>query len=147
MLSLSTRHILRTLFNYPETRAQLRSTAWLDGLRGVAAFEVLIYHYHLQFLGYDHNPAYGSRRDTYQWWRLPYIRNFYHSGHAMVNVFFLISGFVLTQRSLTLIRSQNYDKLYPSISSAVFRRAIRIYLPCFAITFVGMVRFIFYFHA
>jgi peptidoglycan/LPS O-acetylase OafA/YrhL len=138
MLSQGTRHIVRSLFNYPEAHTQLRPTAWLDGLRGVAAFEVLLYHYHLQFLFYEHNPAYGSRPDTYQWWRLPYIRNFYHSGHAMVNVFFLISGFVLTQRSLTLIRTQNYEKLYPAISSAIFRRALRIYLPAAAVTFVGM---------
>src|SRR3984957_16757298 len=57
---------------------------------------------------------------------------------SQVNVFFLISGFVLTQRSLTLIRTQQYEKLYPSISSAIFRRGIRIYLPAVVVSFFGM---------
>jgi hypothetical protein len=89
--SPSTRHALRILFNYPDARLHLRPTAWLDGLRGVAAFEVLLYHYHLQFLGYGHNPAYGSRADAMQWWRLPFIRNFYHSGHSMVHQILIFS--------------------------------------------------------
>lgn len=133
-----TRQNLRTLFYYPEAHANLRSTAWLDGLRGVAAFEVLLYHWHLQFWNFSHNPTYGSTADTRQWWRLPFIRNFSNSGHTMVNVFFVISGFVLTHRSLIYIRSKNYDKLYPSISSAIFRRNIRIYLPTCAVSFFGM---------
>lgn len=134
-----TRHTLRTLFYYPEASTKSpRPTAWLDGLRGVAAFEVLIYHWHLQFWSYALNPGYGSLAGTEQWWRLPFIRNLVCSGHTMVNVFFLISGFVLTHRSLTLIQSQNYDKLYPSISSAIFRRSIRLYLPTCIVSFLGM---------
>lgn len=130
----------RTLFNYTESSSKkLRSTAWLDGLRGIAAFEVLLYHYHLYMLGVGYNPAYGSTPDTKQWWRLPFIRNYYHSGHAMVNVFFTISGFVLTYRSLSLIRSRQRHKLYESLSSAVFRRAIRIFLPVIAVTFFGFI--------
>lgn len=136
--SRRTRRVLRTIFNYPDARTKYRPTAWLDGLRGVAAFEVMLYHYHLQFLFHKMNYAYGSLPDEKQWWRLPFIRTFFNSGHTMVNVFFLISGFVLTQRSLGLIRSQDYDKLYPSISSAVFRRGIRIYLPTVVVTFFGM---------
>lgn len=132
------RHVLRTIFNYPDAHAKLRSTAWLDGLRGIAAFEVVLYHYHLHFLLTGANMAYGSKPDTKQLWRLPFIKNFYSSGHAMVNVFFLISGFVLTQRSLMLIRSQQFDKLYPSISSAIFRRGVRIYLPAVVLSFVAM---------
>lgn len=137
--SRTMRATIRTLFYWPEpTSKRIRSTAWLDGLRGVAAFEVLLYHYHLYFLGVGYNPAYGSTPDTKQWWRLPFIRNYYHSGHAMVNVFFAISGFVLTYRSLTLIRSRQRSKLYDSLSSAVFRRALRIFLPIVPVTFVGL---------
>ncbi len=135
---LHTRDVVRTLFHYPEARLRLRPTSWLDGLRGVAAFEVLLYHWHLQFLFYGTNLAYGSEPDATQWWRLPFIRTLYYSGHAMVNVFFLISGFVLTQRSLTFIRTKQLDKLYPSVSSALFRRGIRIYAPTIPVTFIAM---------
>ena len=133
------RRALRTLFYYPEAaNSNHRATAWLDGLRGVAAFEVLLYHWHMQFWNFSHNPPYGSLPEFWQWWRLPFIRNFSNSGHTQVNVFFMVSGLVLTQRSLILIRSQNYDKLYPSLSSAMFRRCLRIYLPAVAVSFLGM---------
>ncbi|ORY83239.1 acyltransferase family-domain-containing protein [Protomyces lactucae-debilis] len=134
----TTRAAIRHFFCYPEPHLKIRPTAWLDGLRGAAAFEVLVYHYHLKFLGQDYNPAYGSRVDTRQWWRLPFIRNIFHSGHSMVNVFFIISGLVLTQRSLSLIRTKQHAKLYPAISSAMFRRGIRIYLPAVIVSFFGM---------
>lgn len=137
--SSSRRSRIRAIFSYPAPSAQQpRPTAWLDGLRGVAALEVVLHHYHLQFLGFDYNYAYGSKPDMYQWWRLPFIRNYWHSAHAMVNVFFVISGFVLTQRSLSFIQSRQHDKLFTSLSSAVFRRLLRIYLPVIPITFLEM---------
>lgn len=129
---------LRVLFNYPEESTVKNTTAWLDGLRGVAAAEVVLHHYHLRFLGPDYNYAYGSIPEMYQWYRLPFLRNYWHSAHAMVNVFFIISGFVLTHRSLSLIRSKKQDKLYKGLSSSIFRRLVRIYLPVVPVTFLGM---------
>lgn len=138
--STSKRRILRALFSVSGASGKRpRPTAWLDGLRGVAATEVVLHHYHHHFLGTGYNYAYGSLPGTFQWWRLPVIRNYYHSAHAMVNVFFVISGFVLTQKSLSHIRTRQLDKLLPSLSSAVFRRLLRIFLPVIPITFFGMI--------
>ncbi|RMZ78014.1 hypothetical protein DV737_g4086, partial [Chaetothyriales sp. CBS 132003] len=36
---------LRLVFNYPDPGIKLRNTAWLDALRGLAAFNVFIYHW------------------------------------------------------------------------------------------------------
>lgn len=129
---------IKFLFNYPEKSTTNSATVWLDGLRGVAAAEVVLHHYHLHFLGPAYNYAYGSIPDMYQWYRLPLVRNYWHSAHAMVNVFFIISGFVLTHRSLSLIRSKKQDQVYTGLSSSIFRRLVRIFLPVIPVTFFGM---------
>ncbi|KAK6405711.1 hypothetical protein LTR95_018739, partial [Oleoguttula sp. CCFEE 5521] len=127
-----------------------RDTAWLDGLRGVAAFLVMIGHFGPTFWspmtyeapygannkgmqGGDENPRYPMN-DIF---RLPLLRVWFSSGHAQVSIFFVLSGFVLSWSPLRSMRqgqSQN-STLGQSLSSAVFRRWVRLYLPCFAIAF------------
>ena len=53
----------------------------------------------------------------------------------MVHVFFVISGFVLSRKPLRLARAHKYDELHQTLSSSVFRRAIRLYLPAVFSTF------------
>ena len=53
----------------------------------------------------------------------------------MVHVFFVISGFVLSRKPLQLARAHRYDDLHKNLSSSVFRRAIRLYLPAAFSTF------------
>ncbi len=53
----------------------------------------------------------------------------------MVHVFFVISGFVLSRKPLQLVRAHRYDDLHKTLSSSVFRRAIRLYLPAAFSTF------------
>ena len=60
--------------------------------------------------------------------QLPFIRVIY-SGRPMVHVFFVISGFVLSRKPLQLVRAHRYDDLHRTLSSSVFRRAVRLYLP------------------
>lgn len=134
---MGSRKFLRVLFNYPEPDLQLRSTAWLDGLRGLAAFEVFVFHYNHGWV--DEGLGWGD--DQYSdppWWRAPFVRTLYASGSAAVCVFFAISGYVLSHRVLSLYRQKQHEKAYASLSSAVFRRAIRLYLPVFLLSFVLM---------
>lgn len=136
--------VLRLIFNYPEPGLELRSTAWLDGLRGLAAFEVFIFHYGDGWI--MRRKAYGdpTRADmpaywyTDKWYFLPVIRTFWASGDAAVCLFFAISGYVLSYRLLKLARQQRYDQLLTSLSSAIFRRAIRLYTPVLAETLILM---------
>lgn len=53
----------------------------------------------------------------------------------MVHVFFVISGFVLSRKPLRLARAHKYNDLHQTLSSSVFRRGIRLYLPAAFSTF------------
>lgn len=56
----------------------------------------------------------------------------------MVDLFFVISGYVLSQRLLHLMRSQQKSKLLDSLASSVFRRYLRLYIPCALVTGLSM---------
>lgn len=118
-------------------KKKLRPTAWLDGLRGYAALNVYIFHVTLFWYG-GSGRGWGQTDTDWGWYRLPFIRNIYAAGHADVGIFFVISGYVLTQKSLSLIRSRNFDALYPTVASAVFRRWFRLWIPVFVSTFLVM---------
>ncbi|KAF3936307.1 hypothetical protein ABW19_dt0208434 [Dactylella cylindrospora] len=50
-------------------------------------------------------------------------------GASMVSIFFVISGYVLSYKAITLIRRQDYAGVLSTLSSSTFRRAIRLFLP------------------
>lgn len=130
----------RAIFNYPEAGMKLRSTAWLDGVRGLAAFEVFIYHYAREWI--DRDPAWGPTKTANTdpaWYRFPFIRTFYNAGHASVAVFFVISGYVLSHKFLQLCAQRRHEQAYATLSSAVFRRAIRLFTPAAVWTFIVMI--------
>ncbi|KAG9511666.1 hypothetical protein KCV07_g10009, partial [Aureobasidium melanogenum] len=63
-------------------------TAWLDGMRGIAA--LLVYVYHLSYSTHDVDTAwtYDGKQGFL---RLPLAR-FFYNGHFMVAIFFVLSG-------------------------------------------------------
>lgn len=114
------------------------STSYLDGLRGVAAFAVYIYHYTLMWRWTDLEVGYGSPHSNRYWYQLPLVRILI-AGRASVTVFFVVSGYVLSIRTLRLIHSggdqqQTSNKVLSALSSSVFRRPLRLYLPIAAAT-------------
>jgi len=68
--------------------------------------------------------------------RLPVLR-MPCSGPAMVDVFFVISGYALSYRPLSLVRTADFARFAESLSSAIFRRAVRLYLPVVFLTFLN----------
>lgn len=106
-----------------------RPTAYFDGLRGVAALIVYIFHYSYLWFPVLRN-GYGSSEANTYFWQLPIIRVI-HSGRASVTVFFLISGFVLSVKTISVIKSSrnklDSEKVLDSISGSVFRRPFRLY--------------------
>ncbi|KAM5354082.1 hypothetical protein ACJ41O_000732 [Fusarium nematophilum] len=117
----------------PASPENLRPTAYLDGLRGFAALLVYFHHHELwahditdqnkifeNSFGYDGN---------YHFVSLPGIRHFFSGGHYAVSTFFVISGYVLSLKPLTLMQAGEHVQLGDNIASALFRRWFRLFLP------------------
>ncbi|KAF3018583.1 hypothetical protein E8E14_013145 [Neopestalotiopsis sp. 37M] len=111
-------------------------TEYLDGVRGVASLIVLILHWsHIPYPAV--NAGWGYQGNT-SIWLLPFIR-IIHSGAAMVSVFFVISGFVLSHRYIQRMHRREYDALFASLTSITWRRAIRLFLPAFVSSLMAFV--------
>ncbi|KAF3278469.1 hypothetical protein TWF970_004482 [Orbilia oligospora] len=111
------------------------STEWLDGLRGIAAFFVFVYHHVVAYTGEEHDFAWDPKRHPH-WLHLPILRLFY-SGTPMVKIFFVISGFALTYKPVKLMRKPgSQGALMKTLASSIFRRWQRLFLPCAAVFFM-----------
>ena len=119
-----------------ETR---RETDYLDGLRGVASLFVFFGHY---LAGGKHDVkdihyGFGYDESNSNVFQLPFIRTIY-SGSAMVSIFFVISGYVLSQQCILSMRAGKQDKLHTALTSMTFRRAIRLFLPSIIISALAL---------
>jgi peptidoglycan/LPS O-acetylase OafA/YrhL len=101
----------------------LHSTSYLDAIRGYAAIGIM-------------NSHYFALSDTWLF-QLPLVR-VVHAGPSMVNVFFVISGFVLTQSKIRHIHTRQKSRLLDSTVSSLFRRYLRLYSPCVLASFCAM---------
>ncbi|KAI2606457.1 acyltransferase [Hypoxylon fragiforme] len=111
---------------------KLHPTAYLDGMRGLAALFVFFCHYF--YTAFKVAEGWGHDNANYEIWRLPFIRLLY-SGPSMVCVFFIISGYALSLKPLKQARSRSLDGLSNTMTSFVFRRFFRLYLPPMISTF------------
>lgn len=101
---------------------KIHPTAYLDALRGYAACIVFAGH----LLGYPAAIQY------------PFIR-ILTSNRGMVDLFFVISGYVLSYRMLKMMRQKDPGALLQTLASSTFRRYLRLYIPTAIATFVAMV--------
>jgi peptidoglycan/LPS O-acetylase OafA/YrhL len=115
----------------PHAREQIRPakihpTAYLDGMRGLAALFVFFCHY--TYSSFVIAEGYGYEDRNWNLLKLPFIRLLY-SGPVAVCVFFVISGYALSYKPLKLIRAGNFAELHTTMSSLIFRRGMRLFLP------------------
>ncbi|KAG9699474.1 hypothetical protein KCU95_g647, partial [Aureobasidium melanogenum] len=121
---------------YPELTKpeRLHPSGYLDGMRGLAA--LFVFFYHFSYSSHDVLTAYGGtgKPDEHrEFLKLPFIR-FIYTGPAMVSIFYVVSGYALSYKPVKLMRNKSWKDLLHTLSSATFRRAIRLYLPCFVST-------------
>ncbi|KAL1639363.1 hypothetical protein SLS58_007944 [Diplodia intermedia] len=120
----------------------VNSIATLDGVRGYACFFVFNFHFLFMYTmtsvyGYGVDPPEPTACSNHYMHQLPFIKLLY-GGRSMVCVFFVLSGYVLSRKPLMAMRSQCYDTMLQSISSSIFRRGIRLFLPTIFSTFLVM---------
>ncbi|KAK6218314.1 hypothetical protein LQW54_002843 [Pestalotiopsis sp. IQ-011] len=122
--------------------SRLKDTAYLDGLRGLAASAVYAYHFLVPF---SRSLLYGSlpdSPDSASVFGLPII-GFFRSTSAMVNIFFIISGYVLSLSTLRAIHWQDWERAIHCLSTAALKRGIRLFVPavvtslCIFVLFAG----------
>lgn len=115
---------------------KIRQTSWLDGVRGVAALGVYIFH--TMGCWASIVSAWHSDENQNSILQLPILRTLFVSGGPAVSLFFSLSGYVLTYKSLRWMRGGSKHLVYPALASSMFRRGFRLYLPPILITFCEM---------
>ncbi|CAK7265076.1 hypothetical protein SEPCBS57363_001400 [Sporothrix epigloea] len=106
---------------------KLHPTAYLDGLRGVAAFLVVWHHASLLWFTWSIHRGYASDKDANWLIQLPFLR-LAIAGPPQVSVFFVISGYALSYKPLRLSRQGRLAEAGEAIHSGVFRRHMRLFL-------------------
>ncbi|CAK7211617.1 hypothetical protein SCUCBS95973_001176 [Sporothrix curviconia] len=115
---------------------KLHPTAYLDGLRGVAAFFVVWHHASLLWFSWIIHHGYGSERGAHWLIQLPIVR-LVISGPPHVSVFFVISGYALSYKPLRLSRQGRLAEAAEAINSGVFRRYTRLFLMPLVVSLVA----------
>lgn len=127
--------ILPSVFrNEPKKTRPLAKTAYLDGIRGIAALGVVVLH---MVLGFFPNSSYAYNgtpgRDSF--FQMPFVRLLYT---GQPTIFFLISGYVLSISTIKKMRNKAWGALQQDLSSKIFRRMFRLYIPSIVATFIPM---------
>jgi peptidoglycan/LPS O-acetylase OafA/YrhL len=116
---------------------KLHPTAYLDGMRGLAA--LFVFFCHMSYGSFRLTKGYG-----YVWedgtvnnyiLQLPFLRLLF-SGPPMVCIFFVISGYALSLKPLKLMRSHSWAEMSITMSSSIFRRGMRLFIPTTISTFM-----------
>jgi peptidoglycan/LPS O-acetylase OafA/YrhL len=120
------------------TVPKLRPTAALDGLRGLAAFSVFLGHiiFSYSILG-DYGYGQGKEGTNNRLMQLPLVKLMW-SGHPMVVIFFVVGGYVMSIKPLKQLHSRQHAPFLNTLSSSVFRRSFRFYIPVLAVTAMTM---------
>lgn len=113
-------------------------TAWLDGVRGLSALVIYIFHWTMLWFSDVITDAYGAPGSANTVFQLPLVRIIY-AGPACVPSLFIISGYVITIKTLSMIYKggpQNNERVLATLSGAFFRRPFRLCVPAILSTLI-----------
>jgi len=128
---------IRKFFCYPSPNSlKIKSTSWLDGVRGIAALGVYIFH--TMGCWASLGAAWHSDENQNSILQMPLLRTLFVFGSPAVALFCILSGYVLTYKSLSWMRNGSRHRVYPSLASSMFRRGFRLYIPPILVTFCEM---------
>ncbi|KAJ0122332.1 hard surface induced protein 3 [Diaporthe amygdali] len=118
----------------PSEPKKLHPTAWLDGMRGISALCVVIYHSSLLWFNWDLHSGYVP--GSMQILKLPIIRLFI-SGPPHVAIFFVVSGYAISYKALKLAHQGRFAEVGSTLASSFFRRHPRLFMPAVFVTFAS----------
>ena len=111
-------------------------TTYLSGMRGIAAVKVYTFHYAHFFTDATFVP--WGRDDNHKLFlELPIVQFLYAGTTAQI--FFCVAGYLMTLQLVKLFDKHDQPsqaKAFLNVSSALFRRVFRLYLPTFVITLI-----------
>jgi len=120
---------------------RLGPTAWLDGLRGIAA--LLVCCSHLTFythdgieLCYNAEIPFTNGKINGTLAAFPILRLPFSGAHFAVMLFFVISGYVVPRRLLQHLHNGERSEFLESLQSAMIRRPVRLWVPIILSTFI-----------
>lgn len=108
-------------------------TAYMTGIRGLVSVLVFIRHF---LLPWQEHMDYGYGYRGYNGLlRLPYLRLLFAG--PLVPMFFILSGYVLSKKTLRLSNSPepSWEAIALSLAGSTFRRGLRLFLPPILSTF------------
>lgn len=113
-----------------------RPTAYLDGLRGVAAWTVLNCHL-MHILSADAGVGFGHPGIHHAIYKLPFVRVI-GNGDFAVSVFFIVGGYAASISPVLAMSKSPRDSgaAMKKLASSLVRRPVRLFLPCWATTFL-----------
>ncbi|KAI1847246.1 hypothetical protein JX266_006786 [Neoarthrinium moseri] len=116
---------------------RVHATAWLDGLRGFAAFFVVLHHMTIIWFPWSVYNAYGADPDSYLLFQLPIVRLII-TGHIQVAIFLVISGYALSLKTLKFLHKGQVGEAHNALVSSAFRRHPRLFIPPIVVCFFSM---------
>jgi peptidoglycan/LPS O-acetylase OafA/YrhL len=106
----------------------------LDGLRGLSCLMVM--HMHWSYAVTDSYRNGSGETNTKYLFHRPFFQLLW-AGHSHVNIFFVMSGYVLSVKCLNMVHRR--ASIYTVVASAVIRRGIRIFVPPLVLLLVFVV--------